>query len=236
MNHTQQVQQHYDTLDEGAIFVRPADMVALAQARDLRPDARILDIGCGQGQAAIALAAAYPQGQVIGLDLAPQQIEKASAAARASRLSNVNFQVADWQQFQLPPDGVDLILSTQVIQFIEDEHAFAQYIANALAANGHLLLRTVLLPDEDPGRSFVNRVMRQFIRHTIRFYSERDLTELLREVGLSRFRIDKEEMWLDELPAHRAAILQRELTQDRLTSDDVQPWFWSGTLSAIKRA
>ena len=57
----------------------------------------------------------------------------------------------------------------------------------------------------------------------------------LKKAGLSRFRIDKEEMWLDELPAERAAILDGELRAMGLSLDDVQPWFWSGTISAVRR-
>lgn len=236
MNHRDRIIEHYATLAEGTVFVRPEDIVALVRARSLRPDARVVDVGCGQGQTAIALAQAYPNAEITGIDISPQQIERAEQVARERGMLNVQFVVADWPDFALPPAGIDLVVATQVIQFMPDEHAFAQYLAHALTRDGQLVLRTVLLPTEEPGRSFVQQVMLQFIAHSIRFYSERDLTELLREVGLQRFRIDKEELWLDELPAPRAAILQRELNASGLTFDDVQPWFWAGTLSAIRRA
>ncbi|HYF65494.1 MAG TPA: methyltransferase domain-containing protein [Herpetosiphonaceae bacterium] len=236
MDHQRRIIDHYATVPQGSVFVRPEDVLALARSRPLRPDARMLDVGCGQGQAAIALALAYPQAEMIGIDLSPEQIEHARRAAAAAGARNVQFQVADWTGFGLPPDGVDLIVATQVIQFMPDEHEFAHYLASGLAADGHLLLRSVLLPEDEPGRSFVQQVMLQFIRHSLRFYSERDLTELLREAGLSRFRIDKEEMWLDDLPADRAAILDGELRAMGLGLDDVQPWFWAGTISAVRRA
>ena len=236
MDHQRRLIDHYATVPQGSVFVRPEDMVALARSRPLRPDARMLDVGCGQGQAAIALALAFPQAEMIGIDLSPQQIEHARRAAAAAGARNVHFQVAAWTDFPLPPDGVDLILATQVIQFMTDEHEFAHYLAGGLARDGHLLLRSVLLPEDEPGRSFVQQVMMQFIAHSLRFYSERDLTELLREVGLSRFRIDKEEMWLDELPADRAAILDGELRAMGMSLEDVQPWFWAGTISAVRRA
>ncbi|MBA3470429.1 MAG: class I SAM-dependent methyltransferase [Herpetosiphonaceae bacterium] len=235
MSHQRRIIDHYATVVEGAVFVRPEDVVALVRARSLRSDARMLDIGCGQGQAALALAEVYPQSEMIGIDLSPEQIERAQQAAAARDVRNVQFLVADWPNFALPPSGVDVILATQVIQFMPDEHAFAEYLAQGLAKDGHLILRSVFLPDEEPGRSFVQQVMLQFIAQSVRFYSERDLTELLREVGLGRFRIDKEEMWLDDLPAQRTAILNHELAASNLSLDDVQPWFWVGTISAVLR-
>ncbi len=232
MNH-QRLLDFYAKLPEGTVFVRTDDILTLARARSLQERARIFDLGCGQGQAALALAQAYPSAEVIGIDISPAQIERAQRAA--ANQPNVRFFVSDWRDFALPSDGVDLLLATQVLQFMADEREFVEYLAAGLAANGHLLLRTLLLPDEEPGRSFVTDVMGQIIVGSVRFYSERDVTELLREVGLSRFRIDKEEMWLDALPPDQAQLLARALQQARLTLDDVQPWFWSGTISAVRR-
>lgn len=222
----------YATLPAGTAFVRPEDVLALVQARGIRPDVRMLDIGCGQGQVALALARTFPLSEVIGIDLSPHQIEH---ARQNSDVANVQFLVADWMNFVLPDDGIDVIIATQVLQFMHDERAFAEYLGHGLASDGLLVLRTVLIPEDEPGRSFVSEVMRQIIQGSIRFYAERDVTELLREVGLSRFRIDKEEIWLDSLPTFHAAILQHELDRVGLTIDDVQPWFWSGTISAIRR-
>ncbi len=235
MSHQRRIIEHYATVPEGSVFVRPEDVVALVRARSLRADARMLDIGCGQGQAALALAEAYPQSEMIGIDLSPEQIERAQQAAADRDVRNVQFLVSDWPNFALPPSGVDVILATQVIQFMPDEHAFAEYLGQGLTKDGHLILRSAFLPDEEPGRSFVQQVMLQFIEHSIRFYSERDLTELLREVGLGRFRIDKEELWLDDLPPRRVAILNQALAASNLALDDVQPWFWAGTISAVLR-
>ena len=231
----QRLLEYYAQLAEGTVFVRPDDMVALAQARGMRPDARILDVGCGQGQVAIALARAFPHSQVIGIDLSPEQIERAQRAARATGTTNTQFLVSDWNAFKLPNDGVDLLLATQVLQFLPDELEFAEYVVQGLAPQGMCVIRTILLPDEEPGRSFVNSVFMQSIVGAVRFYSERDVTELLREVGFGRFRIDKEEIWLDSLPPEQAHALDHALQYDQLSVDDVQPWFWSGTVSAVRR-
>jgi SAM-dependent methyltransferase len=60
------------------------------------PDPRVLDLGCGTGRSAIAIASAYPRVRVHGVDLDVASVEEArSAAARAGVADRVTFAVAD---------------------------------------------------------------------------------------------------------------------------------------------
>ncbi|MBM7843366.1 class I SAM-dependent methyltransferase [Herpetosiphon giganteus] len=233
--HEQDLVRHYATIPVGTSFVRPVDVLHLLQSQPIPAKPRIFDVGCGQGQLVIALAQAWPDAEIIAIDLSPEQIAKARQAAAQAGINSIQFGVANWRDFDLPCSGIDIILATQVIQFMPDEHAFVEYLADALALDGQLLLRSVLLPEEEPGRSFVEQVVRQWIDYSIRFYSERNLSELLRECGLSRLRIDKEEMWLDTLSAERQTILNTALRQHGFSLDDVQQWFWAGTIAGVRR-
>lgn len=233
--HEQDLVRHYATIPVGTSFVRPVDVLHLLQSQPIPAKPRIFDVGCGQGQLVIALAQAWPDAEIIAIDLSPEQIAKARQAAAQAGINSIQFGVANWRDFDLPRSGIDIILATQVIQFMPDEHAFVEYLADALALDGQLLLRSVLLPEEEPGRSFVEQVVRQWIDYSIRFYSERNLSELLRECGLSRLRIDKEEMWLDTLPSERQTILNTALRQHGFSLDDVQQWFWAGTIAGVRR-
>ena len=59
------------------------------------PGARIADIGCGGGWSTIALARAYPEATLIGLDVDPPSVEMARAAAAAAGLQGrVSFSLA----------------------------------------------------------------------------------------------------------------------------------------------
>ena len=74
---------------------RPAYTTALAdwldateigpRLRHAGPDARIADVGCGQGWSTIALAAAYPQADIVGFDDDTASIDDARAARRGGR-------------------------------------------------------------------------------------------------------------------------------------------------------
>jgi SAM-dependent methyltransferase len=68
------------------------------------PGSKILDLACGSGRHAIQLAAMGFQ--PVGLDLSPESIERAKAAAPP----NASFQVADMRSFELP-QRFDLILN-----------------------------------------------------------------------------------------------------------------------------
>ncbi|MEU4832234.1 class I SAM-dependent methyltransferase [Streptosporangium sp. NPDC023615] len=74
---------------------------ALASVPDLdavlaRPDARIADLGCGAGWSTAALARAYPDALVEGLDVDAPSVEAATANAAAAGLAGrVSFAVRD---------------------------------------------------------------------------------------------------------------------------------------------
>lgn len=63
-------------------------------ARLSRPGARIADLGCGLGFSSIALALAYPEAEVIGIDADAPSIDEARQLARAAG-ARVQFVVAD---------------------------------------------------------------------------------------------------------------------------------------------
>jgi SAM-dependent methyltransferase len=57
--------------------------------------ARVLELGCGAGAHLLSVAAAHPEVQAVGVDLAATAIDTARADAAAAGLDNVRFDVAD---------------------------------------------------------------------------------------------------------------------------------------------
>jgi 2-polyprenyl-3-methyl-5-hydroxy-6-metoxy-1,4-benzoquinol methylase len=76
----------------------PGALAGVAELDEVlrRPGVRIADIGSGGGWSTIALARAYPEAKVEGIDVDPPSIELADANARAAGLADrVDFHLAD---------------------------------------------------------------------------------------------------------------------------------------------
>src|SRR5665811_1937388 len=78
---------------------RHRSILKWAQQSGLRPDHRVLEIGCGVGTLTQLLAEAAPQGFVLGIDLSPKSIDAARDRLALSR--NVSLMVADVLEVEL---------------------------------------------------------------------------------------------------------------------------------------
>ena len=76
----------------------------------LRAGARVVEVGCGGGQALLAMARAYPASRFEGIDLSRLAIEDADRSAAESGLDNVTFAVG--RGGELAPDAAhDLVMT-----------------------------------------------------------------------------------------------------------------------------
>ncbi|MFI9748954.1 class I SAM-dependent methyltransferase [Streptomyces collinus] len=86
----------------------------------LKPHMKILDIGCGPGTITADLAGLVPDGQVTGVDRAPEILEQARATAAGRGLANVRFAVADVHALDYPDDTFCVVHAHQVLQHVGD--------------------------------------------------------------------------------------------------------------------
>ena len=100
---------------------------------------RYLDIGCGTGDIAIALANAGCA-KVSGIDFVPRMIDKATRDAKTLWLDDrVNFICADIHHWK-PPHQYDVILSHEALEHISNPQAFLEQVAHMMAPEGILIL------------------------------------------------------------------------------------------------
>jgi SAM-dependent methyltransferase len=113
----------------------------LAEVRPhLRPNLRVLDLGCNNGNLSLYLARAGCE--VTGIDLAQNAVDAARRSAEHYRLANARFQCLDFLTQWNEPAAFDLIFCWSVIEHIPDDQAFVNQIARALKPGGRLLLST----------------------------------------------------------------------------------------------
>lgn len=88
-------------------------------APDYRKPFRYCDLGCGEAVTTLALAAAYPHGTFIGVDLNPTHIENAQSLAQAAGLTNVTFLSADFEDPRIAANGpFDFVASHGVYSWV----------------------------------------------------------------------------------------------------------------------
>lgn len=152
----------------------------------LRPGARVLDVGCGNGYTAGQFAARGCN--VIGIDLS----ESGLAIARAN-YPNVRFEMlpADDQILaKLNAEPFDIVVSTEVIEHLYDPEAFARGCYNSLRPRGRFVVST---PYHGYLKNVALAVLNKFDKHVhplhrgghIKFWSHKTLSQLLRETGFT---------------------------------------------------
>jgi ubiquinone/menaquinone biosynthesis C-methylase UbiE len=109
---------------------------ALLQQVRLRAHRSVLDVGCGCG--ALTLAAARIADSAVGVDISAPLTEVASERARAARVDNVEFVVADAQTYAFAPGTFDLVISQFGLMFFDDPVGAFSNVRRSLAPGGRL--------------------------------------------------------------------------------------------------
>ncbi|MFP4327899.1 MAG: class I SAM-dependent methyltransferase [Paracoccaceae bacterium] len=158
------VAHHYDLsddlyrlfLDEDwqyscAYFARPGMTLEEAQAAKkahiahklmIRPDDKVLDIGCGWGGMALTLARDYGA-RVVGVTLSENQLARARARAEAAGLSQrVEFRLLDYRKLD---ESFDRIVSVGMLEHVgvPQYQTYFDKVEDLLAPNGVALIHTI---------------------------------------------------------------------------------------------
>ncbi len=108
---------------------------SLCEAVDLESGARVLDVACGNGNAALAAARRFCN--VTGLDYVPELLRRAGERARAERLP---LELIEGDAERLPFDDgeFDVALSTYGIMFAADQAQAASEIYRVVKPGGKI--------------------------------------------------------------------------------------------------
>jgi SAM-dependent methyltransferase len=118
--------------------IRPHGELALARL-SAKPGERILDVGCGCGETALALATEVgASGAVLGVDLSEPMLARARERAAEAGHEQVSFRVADAEDADFGEKPFDAVFSRFGVMFFgAPETAFANLLA-ALRPRGRL--------------------------------------------------------------------------------------------------
>ena len=113
---------------------------ALFRRVGLRDGQRVVEIGCGSGNIACWVARQVaPNGSVVAIDVAADQIEQARRQAQGLGLRNIEFQVADAYSPRLPEDSFDVVYCRYVLEHVRDPLRVLQEMRRVLKPGGKAL-------------------------------------------------------------------------------------------------
>jgi SAM-dependent methyltransferase len=168
-------------------FAAPELRQAIASLA-LQPGMRVLDAGCGTGEALGWLADAVgSEGRVVGIDLASAH----TIAARAAAPADSPVVQADLLRLPFDRESFDLVWSVNTLNHLHDPVAGIQALAGLLRDGGRIALgQSSLLPDmyfawDARLERLVNEAVRQYYRERYQV-SERRLADVRALVGRLR--------------------------------------------------
>jgi demethylmenaquinone methyltransferase/2-methoxy-6-polyprenyl-1,4-benzoquinol methylase len=115
---------------------------AVRTARRARPEVdQALDVACGTGDFAFAMAAAWPQAQVEALDASGAMVRAATGRVRRASLTpRVHCAVADMMHLPLDDASIDLATAGYALRNVPDARVAVRELARVVRAGGVLVL------------------------------------------------------------------------------------------------
>ncbi len=136
----------------------------LAMAR-IRSGDRFLDLACGVGDPAFAIAERVgPGGSVLGLDLSPEMVEAARAWAEQHNVRNAEFrEIPSELDLGVPESSFDAATCRLGLMFMPDPVAALRAVRAAIRPGGRVVVSTWGPPERNPHFALPLEIVR---RHT----------------------------------------------------------------------
>lgn len=210
--------------------------VALAS---LNPGEVVLDLGSGAGlDCFLAAKRVGESGKVIGVDMTPEMLEKATANARSQGLSNVEFRRGEIENLPVDSDSVDVVISNCVINLSEDKARVFSEIQRVLKPGGRFYISDIVLSTALPAS--ISDSMDAYCGCVAGAVLKDDYLGMIRKAGLHDIKVTREARYPGSLAdvartlaGGNASIPEEDLRRadEAVVSVDVQ-----GTKTAASRA
>jgi len=180
---SRQIESVYTTPD--VIEQRRVVRTALA----LRPGDRVLDVGVGPGLLAAEMAAEVgPQGRVCGIDISDSMLSIAGTRAQVPGGPAVELELADVGHIPQGAESFDVVVSTQVFEYVEDVAGALDEIRRVLRPAGRVVLLdtdwgSIVWRSNDDVR--MSRVLTAFEEHLEDPHLPRSLGDSLEKAGFT---------------------------------------------------
>jgi arsenite methyltransferase len=111
---------------------------------------RVVDLGSGAGMDSFIAALAVGQGSVLGVDMTPEMIERASATSESIGLQNVEFRVGVIEDVPVKSEWADVVISNGVINLCPDKMRVYKEIHRVLKPGGRMMIADICVEKSVP--------------------------------------------------------------------------------------
>jgi trans-aconitate 2-methyltransferase len=169
----------------------------LGRLAGIRPDATVLDVGCGTGRVTEALLALVPQGRVLALDASAEMAQLAQ--------QRLGERATVWCQSALDLDldeAVDVVVSTAALHWVPDHERLWDRLAQALRPGGVLEVQCGGAGNIERVRNVIDTVARQRAPQLVDwspwvFATPQETEHRMQRAGFTDVRC-----WLEERPTY----------------------------------
>jgi SAM-dependent methyltransferase len=121
---------------------------------ELASGEKVVDVGSGGGiDSLVAARMVGPAGQVVGIDMTPEMLAKARAAAADSGIDNVEFREAYMEEIPVPDGWADVVISNGVLNLTPDKQKALGEMFRVLRPGGRLQIGDILVNREVPSEA-----------------------------------------------------------------------------------
>jgi arsenite methyltransferase len=156
----------------------------------------VLDLGMGTGlDLLIASRKVGPSGQVIGVDMTEEMIERAKENIKAAGVTNVEVRKGLIEDLPVDSSSVDWVISNCVINLSPEKEKVFSEIARVLKPGGRMIVSDIVAEDLPPWMSENKKLYCSCISGAI---SEKEYLSGLRRAGLEQVKVNERQIYKSE--------------------------------------
>ncbi len=143
---------------------------------NLKPNDRVLDLGCGTGWASRRMARVVTGGEVVGVDVADEMLRRAETASTG--IGNVRYLWGSAESLSLADNTFSKVLSVESFYYYADQGAALDELRRVMAPGGRLFILINLYRDNHYSLRWVGE-----LKVPVQALSEAEYITLLQKHG-----------------------------------------------------
>jgi len=150
--------QHAEEYRKSRTHSDPTTLDSIVRLISPRGEEEALDVGCGGGHMATALAPLVHE--LVAIDLAPQMLFQTSVLAGEKGISNVRPCLADVQSLPFSSEAFDIVACRIVLHHVLDAGKAVAEMGRVLKGGGKLFIQDILGADDRAARDYMDVIER----------------------------------------------------------------------------